>query len=147
MDNSYFTSKQVVEETVYYTLAWSGLAKVDKFEIIKKVPAMSGIFQLFYEDKYKKPIIMYMARVWYGGLRAILREITDPLLTGDVNRRQVLETRSCYYRYTQVASQEDMEDLIHYLGLRILPPSQVPPPSGRFEEIYVQEIGEALIEG
>lgn len=137
-----YTTKQRKDDDAYYTIRWSPLAKVDKFEIIKKVPSVAGIYQLYFLDDHKSLTLFFMVRVWYGGLRVSLREHTDPLLVEDPKRRKILETRTCYYRYTILSSVKDMEDIFHILSLDRLPPSRVPEPSGRYREIYVQEKSE-----
>ena len=136
----YITKKKVKDEEVFYTVKWSPLTKVDKFEIIKKVPSVAGIYELFYENEKKNIIPFFLAWVWYGGLRISLRETTDPTLVKDEKRKEVLENKTCLYRYSILSSVEDMQDIFHYLALRRVPPSQVPEHSGRYLEIFVEEI-------
>ena len=136
----YITKKKVKDEEVFYTVKWSPLTKVDKFEIIKKVPSVAGIYELFYENEKKNIIPFFMAWVWYGGLRISLRETTDPILVEDPKRKEVLENKTCLYRYSILSSVEDMQDIFHYLALQRVPPSRVPEHSGRYLEIYVEEL-------
>lgn len=133
------TKKQIKEEMVYYTINWSRLSHVNKFDIINKVPAVAGIYELYYKDHYGKLNLFYMARVWYGGLRGALRESTDPLLVSDEPRKKVLEEKSCFYRYTMVSSTLDMEDILHYYACMRMPSDQIPGHSGRYREIYLEE--------
>jgi len=133
------TEKQVYRGDVYYTVGWSRLSRANKMDILNKVPAVSGIYELYYQDDRKKLVLFFMARVWYGGLRGSLRENTDPLMVSDPRRRQVLEGRECFYRYTMVSSVEDMEDILHFYALSRVSSPAVPEPSGRYREIYLTE--------
>jgi hypothetical protein len=63
-----------------FTVYWSPLQKVNKYTILKKVPEMAGIFELYYQDEKKKLNRFYVTRVWIGGLRSRLRAICDPTL-------------------------------------------------------------------
>ncbi len=129
----------------YYTVVWSPLAEVDKFIILNKVPSMPGIFELYYMDEYKKLVCFYIARVWYGGLRGTIRDITDPLIVIDEKRKYVLETRKCYFRYSIVNSFADMKDLIHIFAVKRLDPGFVPDHSGRYDELYIKETSDDKI--
>ena len=133
------TGKQVYRGDVYYTVGWSRLSRVNKMDILNKVPAVAGIYELYYQDPRKKLILFYMARVWYGGLRGSLRENTDPLLVEEPRRKKVLEEKDCFYRYTMVSSVQDMEDILHYFALSRVPAPAVPEPSGRYRDIYLTE--------
>ena len=132
------TLREVDNDQVYYTVCWSRLKKVDKYDIIRTVPAMAGIFELYYKDRQKKLILLYFAWVWYGGLRHTIRAITDPELSLTApKRRRILEEQECYYRYSLVASQEDMEDIHHFYASQRL--REAPPSSQRFVEIFLKE--------
>jgi len=130
---------KVVDGEAFYTLAWSAMAKVDKFTIMKKVPAMSGIFELYYLDDHKNLFCFYISRVWYGGLRGAIREATDPLIVLDQKRKDVLEGKECYFRYTVVTSFLDIKDLMNQIGLKRGNPDAAPPDSGRYAELYLKE--------
>jgi hypothetical protein len=132
--------KRVEDEQVFYTVFWSSLRKVDKYRIITTVPQRSGISEIYYMDSHHRIHRMGMTRVWYGGLRAQLRRDTDPSLVTDERFRKMLEGYECYYRYTLSENFADMEDLLYFFATTYLPPHQVPPHSGRYEQIFLDEI-------
>ncbi|MFO7850441.1 MAG: hypothetical protein R6V67_10810 [Spirochaetia bacterium] len=132
--------KSEEEGSVYFTVFWSPLAKAEKFDIITKVPEMAGILELYYMDEHHRLFPMYTQRVWYGGLRSRLRRITDPELVLDQSHKNTLEKYSCYYRYTLTESMGDMLDLLYFFSLSYLPGSPPPEPSGRYENIFVEEV-------
>ncbi len=144
-DREPLTSCEVNRGEAYYTIIWSPLTEVDKFIILNKVPSMPGIFELYYMDEYRKLVCFYIARVWYGGLRGTIRDITDPLIVIDEKRKWVLENKKCYFRYSIVNSFADMEDLLHIFASKRLNPKLVPDHSGRYEELYIKETSDDKI--
>ncbi len=132
--------KQVEEEQVFYTVFWSLLKKVDKYQIITTVPQRSGISEIYYMDGGHRIHRLFMTRVWYGGLRSQLRRDTDPELVTDPRYRRILQEYECYYRYTLSESFQDMVDLLYFFATTHLSEGNVPPHSGRYEEIFLDEV-------
>ena len=83
-------AKLVEEPDVYYTVYWSRLQKADRYQIITKVPSVSGIFELYYQDEHKQLNLFHIAKAWYGGLRTGLRKATDPELEDDEIKKEIL---------------------------------------------------------
>jgi len=133
-------NKIVDKGTAFYTLRWSRIIKVDKYEIITKVPAMAGIFELYYMDEKKKLVRFYMGKIWIGGLRTKIRKLTDPIIEEDTQRREVLEKYDCYYRYCVIEHQDDLDDVFYFFAGRYNPEENKAEHSGRYEDIYVKEI-------
>lgn len=131
--------KQTNQDNVYYTIFWSGLKKADKYEIIKSVPSVSGLFELYYMDHKKKLNLFFMAKAWYGGLRNSIRKMTDAELERNPARRQVLQVYDCYYRYTMTNSYQDMSDILYFFSATYFPGKGKTAPSGRYTQIFVQE--------
>lgn len=121
----------------YYTVHWSPLLTADKYKINSSVPAMSGIYELYYRDPYGKLILHDVDLVWYGGLRSRLRRITDPTLEEDLTKREFIAGKKFYFRYSLSKSYKDMQDVIFFLssshGLTAL------SDSGRFKKVYLRE--------
>ena len=55
-------------QNVYFTVHWSPFQEADKYRINSSVPAMSGVYELYYRDPYGKLILHEVDYVWYGGL-------------------------------------------------------------------------------
>lgn len=125
---------------VFYTVRWSPLVPVDKYTIIKAVPAVAGIFELYYQDQYKKLVRFYIAKVWIGGLRSTLRRLTDPLLNEDPKWRDVLETKKCFFRYTMSDSFNDLTDVLFFFSETVYPKKGKLENSHRYSDIFVEEI-------
>ncbi len=133
-------TKLVDDPDVFYTVYWSRLAKADRYEIVTKVPSMSGIFELYFEDRYKKLNLFHVAKAWYGGLRNWIRKATDPELEEDKERKQLLEKYDCYYRYTMIPSYADMSDVLYFFAATYLPSRHKVVASGRYQNIFVNEV-------
>ena len=132
-------TKRTDSGDAYYTVRWSPLEKVEKYRIIKSVPAMAGIFELYFEDNYRKLIRFYVSKVWLGGLRSELRKLTDIELNEDAKWRDAL-SRTCYYRYVLSESFTDLSDVLFYFSEKYFPGEHRAEDSGRYDQIFVEEI-------
>lgn len=137
--------KKVDQDSVYFIIHWSRLVKADKYEIIRTVPSMPGIFELYYLDEKKKLNLFFLARAYYGGLRNTIRKRTDPELEDDAARRKVLNTYDCYYRYTILQSHMDMSDILYFFKQTYNPGDTSTEPSGRYEHIFLEECSDDKI--
>jgi hypothetical protein len=133
-------SKQVDRDVAVYTIRWSALRKAEKYDIIKTVPSMSGIFELYFQDEKKKLNLFLFSKVWYGGLKHQLRKFTDVELEKDEKRRYILDHFDCYYRYALTNSYNDMCDILYFFSRTYLPGSPAPAHSGRYADIIVHEV-------
>jgi hypothetical protein len=138
-------TKLVEEPNVYYTVFWSRLQKADRYEIISKVPSVSGIFELYYQDEHKQLNLFHIAKAWYGGLRTWLRKATDPVLEEDKVKKEILERYDCYYRYTIIPSYADMSDILFFFADTYRPHTHKVVASGRYDNIFVNEESEDKI--
>jgi hypothetical protein len=134
-------TKQVdIAGEAHYTVRWSPLTEVDKYTIIKSVPAVAGLFELYYKDDRGKLIRFYMARVWIGGLRSTLRRLTDPELNEDEKWRDILENKTCYFRYAQCNSYKDLTDVLYFFSETFFPHEKKTYNSERYTGIFVDEV-------
>ena len=131
---------KVHNNNIYFTVYWSLIKKTDKYEINNNVPAVSGIYELYYQDQNKKLNLFFFARAWYGGLRNHLRERSDPELEKNIERKKILKDYECFYRYSQISSLADMADLYYFFACTNFPDYKDVFSSERYENIYVKEI-------
>ena len=131
--------KKVEENSVYFIIKWSRLTKAEKYEIIRCVPSVPGIYELYFEDKKKKLNLFFLARAYYGGLRYMIRKRTDPELEDDPERRKILNTYTCYYRYTVLQSYNDMSDILFFFKQTYSLQNKSMQSSGRYENIFLEE--------
>ena len=127
-------------EAVYFKVHWSHLEQADRHRIIATVPALAGIYELYWQDEHKRLRLFMVSKAWYGGLRAAIRRQTDPELQVELPRRKLLEDHTILYRYSIVESRADMDDLLFFFMETHLPGAAVMQNSGRYEQIFVEEI-------
>lgn len=139
------TIKSVEEEDAYYTIYWSRLAKADRHRIAGSVPAIAGIYEIYYMDRAKKLNHFAVAKTWYGGLRHAIRTKTDPELEEDPGRRRILDEEDCYYRWSAVSSNPDMDDLLFFFEQTHFPGRHKQRHSGRYLRIHVCELSDDKI--
>jgi len=135
----------VDELDVYYSIYWSRLRPVDKHDIHATVPAVAGVYELYYQDEKGKLVLFRLAKTWYSGVRHALREDTDVELVKDEARRAILDERSCLYRYCEMRTDPDMSDVVYYLERTYLPGSLEYHHSGRYDRIYIKELSDDKI--
>ena len=133
-------TKKVEGSAAYYLVRWSRLAVCDKYRIINAVPAVAGLFELYYMDDHNSLRLFYIAKAWYGGLRSSLREKIDPDLLQNRDHKHILNDHTCYYRYTETGSHADMSDIIFFYAETYLPGRVKAHHSGRYKDIYVEEV-------
>ena len=61
-------------ENGLFCLYWSHLMEADKYSVSQKIPSVSGVYELYYEDNEKKLNLLTVAPAWLGGLRSQIRE-------------------------------------------------------------------------
>ncbi len=135
-------TKRTKDGNGYFTVTWSEIRKADRWSIKNAVPAMGGVAEIYWMDDHKKLNIFCVTRSWYGGLRANLRELTDPEIERDPVRRAILleHEGAIYYRFALTDSLDDMNDVVFFLSEVHAPGAHSVKPSGRFEKIFVNEI-------
>jgi len=125
---------------IYYFVEWSALAKADRYEIIKKVPAVAGIFEIYWMDDNKRLRMFFVEQTNYGGLRSEIRRVTDPELNGkDAQTRKILEEKEIWYRYAPTNSANIMADVLWYFMQEYFPENTSIKHSGRYKNIFLKE--------
>lgn len=133
--------KIVRANRAYYTIRWSPLRKAEKYDIQKTVPAMSGLYELYYRGRDGRLRLFHYGKAWLGGLRAVIREFTDPDLMKDrPDLRQVLLSHECFYRFSICNSLPDLEDLLGFFSASEKRTDERIPTSGRYEKIRIKEV-------
>ena len=131
--------KRIKDNDAYFEINWSKFKKAERYDINSSVPAESGVFELYYMDNKKRLNLMYISRVWFGGLRSTIRKLTDPELEFDQKWKDVLLKYDCYYRYALSDSNKDMEDVLFYFSEVLFPGANRCIDSDRYQNIYLIE--------
>ncbi|MDR2543284.1 MAG: hypothetical protein LBC80_07545 [Treponema sp.] len=125
---------------VYYFVQWSVLSKADRYEIIKKVPALAGVFEVYWMDEKKRLRLFIIGKTDYGGLRSELRRVIDPeLCRGDEKAIKILEEKEMWYRYAPTDSSNVMADINWYYMQNYFPENKTIKNSGRYQNIFLKE--------
>jgi len=126
---------------IYYFVQWSPLSKADRYDIISKVPAVAGVFEIYWMDESNHLRIFMVGKTDYGGLRSEIRRLTDPELCDKKNEktRKILEEKEIWYRYATTDSSNIMADVVWFFMQTYLPDNTTVNHSGRFENIFLKE--------
>ena len=126
-------------EAVYYYVQWSPLALADRWTINSKVPAVAGIYEIYWMDDHDHLRMLAVGNTHYGGLRSEIRRLTDPELIQDPKVKQILEDREIWYRYAPSNSADIMSDVIWFFRKTYFPENPGVEHSGRFKKIFMKE--------
>ena len=126
-------------EDVFYLISWSPLFKADRWTINAKVPAMAGVYEIYWMDDYHKLRMLAVGDTHYGGLRSELRRLTDPELLHDPGVIAILEDREIWIRYALSDSAAIMADVVWFFRATYFPERPGVEHSGRYKRIYMQE--------
>ena len=126
-------------EDIQYFVNWSPLALADRWEINAKVPAIAGIFEIYWMDETKHLRMLSIGQTHYGGLRSEIRRLTDPELCNDPKTRKLLEDKEIWYRYAPSNSTKNMADVVWFFMNTYFPENTPVEHSGRYRKIYMKE--------
>jgi len=136
---NYGITVQEKGEAVYYSIQWSPLALAERWTINAKVPAVGGIYEIYWMDDHNHLRMLSVGNTHYGGLRSEIRRLTDPELTTDPKTRELLEDKEIWYRYTHSNSSGVMADVVWFFRRTYFPEDPGVEHSGRFKKIFMKE--------
>jgi len=124
----------------YYFVQWSPLSKAERYDIISKVPAVAGVYEIYWMDEKNRLRLFVVGKTDYGGLRSEIRRITDPELCKDNEKtRKILEEKEIWYRYAPTDSSNIMADVLWFFMQNYFPETNTVKHSGRYENIFLRE--------
>lgn len=126
-------------ENVYYFVNWSPLVIAERWTISAKVPAVAGIYEIYWMDDHKHLRMMSVGQTHYGGLRSELRRLTDPELAVEASARTILENEEIWFRYSPVNSAAIMADVVWFFRQTYFPGNPGVDHSGRYRKIFLKE--------
>lgn len=124
---------------VWYSVAWSALRTANRWEIAKSVPAVGGVYEIYWMDERKHLRMLSVAHASFGGLRSELRRFTDPELVEDARVAAILTDRPIYFRYAPTDSSADMADIVWFFRKTYFPENPGVSHSGRYDRIFLEE--------
>lgn len=81
-----------------YTVPWSPYGLMDRIVIHNRVPAESGIYQIWVKEGSGVSLLT-TETAFYGGLRSSLREIIDEMAPAGKSLRDRIGEREAWFRY------------------------------------------------
>ena len=136
---NYGITAQEKGEVVHYFINWSPLEIAERWTINAKVPAIAGVYEIYWMDDHNHLRMLSVGRTHYGGLRSELRRLTDPELTYDPRTRETLEKEEIWFRYFPSTSPAIMADVVWYFRKTYFPEDPGVEHSGRYRKIYMNE--------
>jgi hypothetical protein len=124
---------------IHYFVRWSPLAVAERWDINAKVPAIAGVYEIYWMDDHKHLRMLIVGQTHYGGLRSEIRRLTDPELTGDPRTKHILADEEIWYRYAPVNSPAAMADVVWFFMQTYFPENPGVEHSGRYRKIYMNE--------
>ena len=126
-------------EVVHYFISWSPLELAERWTINAKVPAVAGVYEIYWMDEHGHLRMFSVGRTHYGGLRSELRRLTDHELITDAKAKKILEEEEIWFRYFPTNSAEIMADVVWYFRKTYFPENPGVEHSGRYRKIYMNE--------
>ncbi|HCC38288.1 MAG TPA: hypothetical protein DEQ14_12170 [Treponema sp.] len=135
----YGISVQEKGEAVHYSIRWSPLELAERWSINAKVPAVAGVYEIYWMDDHNHLRMLSVGQTHYGGLRSEIRRLTDPELITDTKTKKTLEEQEIWFRYCPSHSPEIMADVVWYFKKTYFPENPGVEHSGRYRKIYMNE--------
>jgi len=127
------------DESGYYYVQWSPLSLAERWTINAKVPAVAGVYEIYWMDDHEHLRLLSVGNTHYGGLRSELRRLTDPELTLDPKDRKILEDEEIWFRYAPSNSAAVMSDVVWFFRKTYFPENPGVEHSGRYKKIFMKE--------
>lgn len=123
----------------HFSVSWSALRQADRWAIAGSVPAVGGVYELYWMDERKHLRLFRVGNARYGGLRSEIRRLTDVELAETPAIATILADREIFFRYAPSNSAMDMADVVWFFRKTYFPEAAGVEHSGRFERIYMNE--------
>jgi hypothetical protein len=130
---------QKKDEAVYYNIQWSPLSLAERWVINSRVPAVAGVYEIYWMDEHKHLRMMDVGKTHYGGLRSEIRRLTDPELVTNPKTRQTLENNEIWFRYVPSNWIDNMTDVVWFFRSTYFPENPGVDHSGRYKKIFLKE--------
>ncbi|MCL2381070.1 MAG: hypothetical protein FWC64_05685 [Treponema sp.] len=126
-------------DEVYYYVQWSPLALAERWAINAKVPAVAGVYEIYWMDDRKHLRMLAVGNTHYGGLRSEIRRLTDPELALNSKTRTTLENEEIWFRYAPSNSSRVMADVVWFFRSTYFPENPGVEHSGKYKKIFLKE--------
>ncbi len=110
-------TKKKKPDCIEYHLTWSNYFLANKFDVLKKLTEMTGIYVVFYLNKYKRLTPLMLGAAWYSGLRPMALRIYTRVSTDNIPAYVYsrVEQEQIYIKYIEIYVLEDMLNIFFKL--------------------------------
>lgn len=101
---------------IVYETQWSPYYYAQsKFDVLKKLTEMTGIYVVFYLNKYKRLAPIMLGAAWYTGLRPSMLRIYDKFAENIIPNevKNLVENEKIYYKFLEIYDLEDFIDIFY----------------------------------
>ena len=135
----YGISAKEKDDEVYYFVYWSPLELAERWTINAKVPAVAGVYEIYWMDEHEHLRMLWVGDTHFGGLRSEIRRLTDPELVLDAKVRETLEEKDIWFRFAPCHSADIMSDVVWFFRSTYFPENPGVEHSGRYKKIFLKE--------
>ena len=114
MSERYTITRRERKGNYFYTVNWSPYYRMEKYLIRNRVPAESGVYQIYHRESYNL-VLLETNLAYYGGVRGTFSELVDPLSPRRYPFRDILLDGECYGRFALSPHKAFLEDVRTYL--------------------------------
>lgn len=114
MTESTYTKKKS-KGTRIYSINWSNYLLGTKLNVLKKLTEMTGVFVIFYVNKYNRLAPCMIGGAWYTGFRPTLLKLFSRL-PSDVIPLELfnrLEYEKVYIKHVDIYDLDDFTDILY----------------------------------
>ncbi len=107
--------KKKHKDTISYGLTWSDYIEGTKFNVLQKMTEMTGIYVVFYLNKYKRLAPCVVGGAWFTGLRPTLLKLFSRL-PSDVLPNHIftkIQSEKIFIKYLEIYDLNDFTDILY----------------------------------
>lgn len=110
--------KKVKRDYIEYTLRWSPYLVCEKFNVLKKLTEMTGLYVIFYKNKYNRLFPLFLGAAWYSGLRPMALRFFHPSSNDHIPANVISKFENkekIFLKYIEIYVLEDFLDIFFKL--------------------------------
>lgn len=117
MNNETSYEKNVKSRKTVYSVKWSDYIAVTKFNVVKKFTEMTGIYIVFYLNKYKRLAPLVGGIAWYTGFRPSLLRLYSADYVDRLPKRvlEKVEDEKIVVKFVEIHKLEDLREIFFTL--------------------------------
>ena len=109
--------KKSIRDVTFYNVNWSGYLNCEKFNILKKLTDMTGIYVVFEVNEYKRLSPILLGGAWFTGLRTTTLKLFNPTSVDPIPKELLrkISTGKTYLKYLEIYILDDYQNIFSKL--------------------------------